>query len=359
MSFSTAKIKRAAAVFLLTAALAPWLRGQGREEAARLLGKEKNYAAAAAFLEKGLASFPEAEKAEAAGLLAFCANRMNDPRTETRWIVEYFDTYKAADPGYAFLDLVTQSEVIGFINGWRAKYPWVMDVSLIKGVGDQVMMPEGILPLVIEIANAGLYKFSENGNVLKAGTLNPGFNIIALDANALFLASGRHVYRLEIKAGNLLLSKEIALDVDVSSSRARPAPVSPGASGRPLQYRLTLYIGGEAVLISQKAIKPVPLTLGVKPNQNPFGFKPDYVLNRNKPNPANSFSIIQAIGILYSLLRDLFAKKGKKDAEPPKIQTVQDLTLSFRSKDYEGRDYETMITLRLRTKNLPFVLSPP
>ena len=173
------------------------------------------------------ADIADVEKGDAAALLAFCSARRGDPQAETRWIVDYFDTYRAADCGFVFLDLITQSDVIGYLNGWRVKYPWIRGISLIKGVGDDVIMPEGILPLAIEMANPGYYKFSENGNVIKAGLFNPGFNVIALDANALFLASGRHTYRLEVRSADLILTREIALDVDVPG----PAPAGPAVPG--------------------------------------------------------------------------------------------------------------------------------
>lgn len=358
MSLGTA-IKRAILILAAAAVLAPALQAQWREESARLIGRDKNYAAAGKLLQDGISGFEQADKADAAVLLAFCANRTGDTKAETGWIVDYFDSYKAADGGFAFLDLVAQSDVIGFLNGWRAKYPWMVGVSLVKGVGNEVIMPEGILPLVVEMINSGYFKFSENGIVLKAGQFSPGFNIIALDANALFLGSGRHIYRLEVKSGSLLLSREIALDVEVSSTRPQPAPVSAAQSTRPLEYTLTLYIGGEPVMVSRKTVRPVSLKIDVKPSKNPFGFKPDYMLNRDKPDPMNSFSLFNAIGLLYSLLKDLLKKRGKKDVEPPKIETVQDLALEFRSRDFDGVDYTTRVSLKLATTLLPFAVRPP
>jgi hypothetical protein len=356
---SVTAIKRIFALLAALAAVGPALSAQWKDEAARLIGKEKSYAAAAGMLAEGITSFPAAEKADAAALLAFCASRMREAATETRWIVEYFDSYKAADSGFAFLDLVSQSDVIGFLNGWRVKYPWVMGISLIRGVGEDVMMPEGILPLVVEMSNPGYYKFSERGEVIKAGLFNPGFNIIPLDANALFLASGRRTYGLEIKSEGLILNRTIDLDIEIASARAKPVPASPGQSTRPLEYTLIVYIGGEPVLESRKTIRPVPLTIGVKPNQNPFGFKPDYMLNRDKPNPANAFNIINAVSYIYGLLKDLLKKRGRKDLPPPKVETVQDLILTYASKDADGVDYETKITLKLASRVRPFAVRAP
>jgi hypothetical protein len=112
-------------------------------------------------------------------------------------------------------------------------------------------------------------------------------------------------------------------------------------------------------MVSRKTVRPVSLKIDVKPSKNPFGFKPDYMLNRDKPNPMNSFSIFNAIGLLYSLLKDLLKKRGKKDVEPPKIETVQDLALEFQSRDFDGVDYSTRVSLKLATTPLPFAVRPP
>jgi hypothetical protein len=353
LSSSTAT-KRALVLVLAAAVLVPAAFAQWREEAAKLIGADKQYAKAAEGIERRWAEIPKAERGEAAALLAYCANRAGDGQTELRWIVEYFETYLTNDGGFVFLDLITQSDVIGFLNGWRSKFPWVSGISLIKGVGNEIIMPEGIIPLAIEASNAALYKFSENGTVLKAGVLNPGFNIIGLDANTLFLASGRHLYTLEIRSANLILTKEIGLDVDVAAARPKPIPQTQAQAGRPLEYRLTLYINGQAIWTNQKTIRTIPLTIDVKPSNLKYGFKPDYMLNRDKPDMSNSLDLVQAVSVLYKLLKDLLTKRKDKNAPPPRIETVQDLILNFNSKDYDGLEYVTKISLRLNVKNLPF-----
>jgi hypothetical protein len=358
LSLNTA-IRRSLLLALAAAALTPSAFGQWREEAAKLIGSDKLYAKAAEAIQRRWSDIAEAEKADAAALLAFCSNRAGNGPAELRWIVEYFETYLTKDGGFAFLDLITQSDVIGFLNEWRLRFPWVSGISLVKGVGDQIIMPEGIMPLVVETANRALYKFSENGGVLKAGVLNAGFNIIGLDANTLFLSSGRRLYTLEIKSANLVLTKEIALDIDVSSVRPRSVLQSQAQTGRPLAYKLTLFIDGKAVLTSQKTIRTIPLKIDVKPSNLKYGFKPDYMLNRDKPDPFNSLNIVEAISTLYGMLKDLLTKRKDKNAPPPAIETVQDLTLNFNSRDFDGLDYVTKATLKLTIKNLPYQTVAP
>jgi len=347
-------------------AAAGWARADWRADAAQLFRKGNVYPAIAGLVSDaypGLQGLQD--RSDAAALLGYCAFKAADPPEETRWIVEYFESGRMSDTGFAFLDLASQADVIGWLNGWRSRYPYVADVSLIRGIGDQPIVPEGILPVVVEMGAIALYKFSRNGTVLEAGEFKPGFNVLALDANELFVNPGSRVYLLELKSGGLELKKEITLDIRVTAPpRAEqtaqpPAPVMTAGGTAPISYSLSLYIGGELILESRKTESPPNLALGIKPSNAPYGYRPDWVLKRDQPNPMNSFSIIQALGMVYSLLRDLFKKRGKKDVEPPKIETVHDLSMTYPQKDVYGRTQETKIVLKIQMKSLPYALRGP
>ena len=360
----TKKLFAALVLFALAtgAGLAQW-----RAEAARLFRRSNEFPAIA---ELVLQVYPGLDglqdKSDAAALLAYCAFKGGDVPSETKWMVEFFETGRMSDTGFSFLDLASQSDIIGWLNGWKSRFPFVADIALVKGIGDRPIVPEGILPLVVEMTSPAFYKFSLGGSTLEGGEFKTGFNVIALDANELFLNPGPRLYTLEIKSGRLQLKKEIALEVQVVVPARTPqtAPPVPGAGanapgGPPITYSLSLYIGGELVMESRKVETPPSLAMGIKPGNMPFGFRPDWVLRRDQPNPMNSFSIIQALGMLYSLLKDLFKKRGKKDVEPPKIETVHDLSLTYSQKDIYGRIQELKISLRLQAKTLPYVLNPP
>jgi hypothetical protein len=350
--------KRLLAVAAILFFSAGSLSAQWRADVAQLFAKGRDYKTIVGRLQEAYGSFESLmDKADAAGLLAFGNNKLADAKEEMRWIFEYFETCRQQDSGYAFLDLVSQADVVGWLNVWKGRYPFVREVALVRGVGDQPLIPAGILPLVVDISHEAFYKFSRGASVLEGGEFQPGFNIIALDANELLLTSGTRVYELEIKSGGLVLRKEITLDVQVT---APPQPPQPAPQpGQVLEYTLSMYIGGELVMTSRKVEYPIPWGIDVKPNTLPVGFKPDWVLHRNEPNVMNSFSIVQALSMIYSLLKDLLKKKAKPDAEPPKIQTVQDLSLTFKQKDAAGQDRETKVSLKLRTKNLSYVLAVP
>ena len=358
-------IKRFALVPALLLLGAVLVRADWRSDTAQLFRKGDEFPAIARLLSDvypGLTGLQD--KSDASAILSYCAFKGGDVGAETRWIVEYFETCRMSDTGFVFLDLASQSDVIGWLNGWRSRFPYVVDISLIRGIGDQPVIPEGILPIVIEMGAEALYKFSKGGTVLEGGELKSGFNVIALDSNELFLNPGTRVYLLEVKAGRLELKKEITLDIRVTAPpRAEqpvPAPqpaMSPG--GAPISYSLSLYVGGELILESRKTETPPSLAMGIKPSNAPYGYRPDWVLRRDQPNPMNSFSIFQALGMIYSLLKDLFKKRGKKDVEPPKIETVHDLSMDYRQKDIYGRTQETKIALKIQAKSLPYVINGP
>lgn len=360
-------IKRFALVPALLLLGAGLVRADWRADTAQLFRKGNEFPAVARLLSEiypGLAGLQD--RSDASAILSYCAFKEGDGAAETRWIVEYFESCRMSDTGFAFLDLASQSDVIGWLNGWRSRYPYVVDISLIRGIGDQPVIPEGILPIVIEMGGDALYKFSRDGTVLEGGEFKSGFNVIALDSNELVLNPGTRVYLLEVKSGRLELKKEITLDIRVTAPPRTEQPVQSAplsamsaGGGRPITYSLSLYIGGELVLESRKTETPPNLAMGIKPSNNPYGYRPDWVLRRDQPNPMNSFSIFQALGMVYSLLKDLFKKRGKKDVEPPKIETVHDLSMTYRQKDIYGRTQETKIVMKIEAKSLPYVLNGP
>jgi hypothetical protein len=363
--------KKILALLGASALLAGALRAQStwREEAAQALSK-KDYKTLEETLGGRFGELDGVEKADAAGVLAFCARKIADETAEMRWLVEYFDVRNAKDTGFAFLDFSGQSDVLGYLNDWKLRFPWVTSIALVKGVGEDVIIPQGMLPLVVEIQNRAYYKFSEGSNVVKGGEFVPGFNVIGLDANLLFAHSGKRTYFLELKSGPLILKKRIELDVNVawpappvaekpSTPREIPAGTVPPSQVR--EYHLSMYVGGDLVMSSTKTETIRPLFLNLPPSNNPAFLKPDYYTKKGDPwlSPNfNTFSIFDAIGLLYKALKDLWGKKKGQNVEPPKIQTVQDLSLKFRNRNASGYESELKVDLNIWTTNLPYVFKP-
>jgi hypothetical protein len=372
--------KKFAVVAVLTSALVAGASAQWRETAARTVSEEGDFQALAELIENDYPGLPEAERPDAAALLAFCAKKTGDTGAETRWIIEYFEAGRAADSGFVFLDFNGQAKVASYLNEWRAKYPWIREIALIQGTGNEIIIPEGTLPLAVEISVPAFFKFFEGDKVIKAGAFQSGFNVLGLDANALFRESRRRTYFLEVKSGPLILKKEISLDVTVSwpvapkpkppeapkvgklaRALGTPDPPPPPLPPKLREYHLALYVGGDLLMSSQKRETVKPLELGVKPSKNPVFLKPDWNIKRNDPwaNPGlnNSFSILDAIGIVGKLLNDLFLKKKSGDPEPARIKTVQDLSLDFKLKNAEGRPLEMRVDMKLSSRARPVARS--
>ncbi len=348
-------IKKYCIFLVLLAVSVRVLPAQWKDDVAGLFREKRDYRAILQSLLPVFEKMDVADKPDASGLLAFCFNKLNDQANEVKWVAEYFETYRATDSGYAFLDLVSQAEVLAFLSRWRVRYPYIPEIALIAGIGGNPIIVQGILPLGFDLSADAYYKLSEGSTVLKAGLFKSGPNILSLDATDLFLGPGRRIYILELKAAELIVKKEIALDIEVSWPKVESKV--PSLKRQSISYKLFLYVGDELVMSSQKTESPIPLNLDLKPNQNPFGFKPDYYVTRNNPG-TNYISIFSAIGVLYQLLKDLLKKKDAK-AEPPKIQLVQEMTISNKQKDADGNDRETKVSIKLKTRNLPYVLSAP
>jgi hypothetical protein len=332
---------------------------QWRQDVANLFGKGKNYKAIAETLEPIYGWIDEAQRPDAAAILALCAGRQGDVQGEMRWISEFFEKGRGKDSDFVFLDFINQADIIGYLNVWRMRYPFVSEIALVRGIGNEALIPQGLMPIVIDISSEAYYKFSQGANVLQAGQFKPGINIIGLDAAELFLNPGSRTFLLEMKTGNLILKKEIDLDVEVLAPARIPRPTAEPVPGRPVDYTVSMYVGGELVMKSHKTETPLNWKTNVPVNTNTWGWKPDVWINRDKDPLAHAIDIPAAISYLYGLLKELFTKKSKPEAPAPQVETVHDLSLTYPIKDSDGRAEEMKISLKLRTRNLPFVLNAP
>ncbi|MBN1939188.1 MAG: hypothetical protein JW843_06360 [Candidatus Aminicenantes bacterium] len=369
--------KRPTVAALLAALCVCAASAQWRETAREIVSKGGDFRSLGGQIAAAYSELPETEKADAAALGAFCAARTGETTEEIRWLVEFFEGGRALDSGFVFLDFSGQAILSTYLNGWRVKYPWVRNISLIKGTKDEIIIPEGTIPLAVEISIPAFYKFFEGEKVVKAGAFQAGFNVLGLEANALFRESRTRTYFLEVKSGSLVLRREFTLDVRVSwptapkpkapeapkvgkLARALGSPDPPAPDAPPIirEYNLSLFVGGNLLMSSQKSETVKPLKLDILPSNHPAFLKPDWNIKRNDPwaNPGmNTFSILDAIGIVGGLLKDLFRKKTAGEANGPQIQTVRDLSLDFKFRGVEGRPLEMNVEMSLRPQDRPTI----
>ncbi|OGD30545.1 MAG: hypothetical protein A2Y56_04545 [Candidatus Aminicenantes bacterium RBG_13_63_10] len=269
-----------------------------------------NYAEAAESLAGLYPDLDTADKAEASALLAFLFAKQNASGGERQWLFEFFVVQGEGSADLSFLETYRNREVTAYLNGWRIKYPRLREAWIITRKGESSPAAPAALVLGLETQVEMLFKLSDEQGPLRGGVLHRGLNLIAVEAGRLFDSSRTHLFTLDLKSGGIEIREELALEVRLSSE-----PASSGAP-RPmdLEYKVTLFAGGRQVGASRKTGQDKnPLALDIpKANlrANPM-FKPPGASD-DPFDPSNrGVSILDAIGVAYGLLQDLFKDKTR------------------------------------------------
>jgi len=227
--------------------------------------------------------------------------------------------------------------------------PLVRDIGLIGDESSKDFVSPDKLIIGVDVSRDVLYKLSDEENVIKAGLFTRGLNTVEIDAGALFLESGTHLYFLDLKAGDLTLRKEIEIDIQLDSSgvdSGTPRLVKEPES----EYELSLFIGDKLIVSGRKSL-PEELSFNVQLPPLPDGYGPFYEIEKEYKNPLrNSFSILDAIGAGYSLIKSIIDKKKKQKITVP-VQKHEQLTATFMRRDSEGTAKETTAVISLKVKN--------
>jgi len=259
------------------------------------------------------------DKPEASALLAFLFRKQDDRALERRWLFEFFEAQGGGNTDFSYLGIVSDSEVTAFLNNWRMRFPRLAGIFLITRQDDNFLAAPSSLTLGLDSPQEVYYKFSDEKGPLQGGLLHQGLNFITLESSRLFDASGTHIYALDLKSGDIQIRKELALEVRLS---AEPASAG-GPKPMDLEYKLTMFVGGRQIASSRKTGRDKePLALDIPPVNlvaNPL-FKPP---NPDDPfDPANrGASILDAINVAYSLLKDLFKSKDRPYQSPLEKKT--------------------------------------
>ena len=221
----------------------------------------------------------------------------------------------------------------------------VVEIGLIGERTGRTFAPPEKLVIGIEISVEAYYKFSDKENVIKGGLLKRGLNIVDIEAIGLFEKSGAHVYFLDLKVGDLILKKEIEIDIQLDSPGVDSGTQS---QARDPEYELSMFVGNQLIVTGKKVpfkgasfeIEKLPL---------PEGYGPFYEIEKEYKNPMlNSFSIIDAAGAVYDLFKKAIGKKKRQKIERP-IQKHKQLTVTFLRRDSEGVSKEINATIELKS----------
>jgi hypothetical protein len=225
--------------------------------------------------------------------------------------------------------------------------PVVLDIAFIKSKRLEGPYPPQELAIGIELARKAYYKLWYKDNVIKAGLLNAALNIINIPADHLFKQSGIHIYRLDLKAGNREISKEIEMEVYVDQEEIGKQRKEEEV--RNLEYRVSLYIGDRLISSSQKKHYE-KIAFKIKLPPMPYNYDPNFP---EKKDPlANSFSIFTAIGLAYQLARGI-----EKKLNPPKkptyvVQRKKAILATFKRRDSRGVEQEVQASLKLSFRDV-------
>lgn len=312
---------------------------------------QRDVMGAARFLEEAVNGLEADEKPEAAAVLAFLSDRLGNKTQARAWLFQFFETYGGPNVSFPYLGIVNEADVLGYINSWRSQFPVVTSVSFVWDKKNPGPMPPETLALGVDMSNDAYYRFSGEGGFRTGGILHKGFNILGLSSAAFFDRSGAHVFWLELKAGDILLRKEITISVNMTPE-PEPTPVQKLSSTKSMVYDLALYVGEQLILSSQRTeLAGDPLKLNIKPVNLPANplFKP--------PGPgdiwdpaSHGVSITQAIGLISGLIKDAFKKKPQTTESA--IDKLSVLGLSFFRQGTSSAETEIKATLTLQVRGL-------
>jgi hypothetical protein len=233
--------------------------------------------------------------------------------------------------------------IINFNSPAEDPTPLITDIALIKPDSyDQTFFPRKLIVGVDISANA-YYKLSFKGDIIKAGLLPRGLNLIHLEASHLFQASATHTYLLGLKREDMILEKEIIIDIRLETSTILKTEAEDGNR----EYKLSMFVGDKLIISKKKirheALSPKTETLPSPRYQEPFDS------NFETGPVSNSFPILGAVAEILKLIKEL---KSKREKSEKTIQKQRQITTTFRQVDSEGVLKEVKAIITLTTRDL-------
>lgn len=222
------------------------------------------------------------------------------------------------------------------------------DIGIIDSPQFKGPRPPARLSVAVEMVEGSYYKLKDNDNVISAGLLRKGFNVIPIESDRLFEKSGLYEYELELKADGGIVLRKIEIRIHLETEdETKTAKVMPKPRVLDREYGLAMYIDGEKMAFSMKKhYEKFPLKL--KMPDMPQGHMPFDPNTRDNPM-VNSFPILGAAALAYKLFRDITQKDTKKSIEDP-VRFWKQRTASYFRTDPKGiiKEIKTVITIRLK-----------
>ncbi len=326
-------------IFLFFFLSASIVQADWRETTSALISRN-NFQEALSFLKENLDSLPDNEKPIATGLLAFIASKVEKKQEECRWLSEFFEIYGGFAHRYEFLDEHSFYSLQKYLSLWKDKYPLIFEMSLIEKKTTEQTSPPLESVVYMEISSPAYYKIFHQEEILKAGLFHKGFNTFTLSLKGFFQKPGVYEYSLELKSGEIIVTKKFSFKIDFDSRLAINNDT--GLPEKTIEQKISFYIEDKLIVSSRKihtSIKPFSIEL---PPADGL-YKPFGPLKEEDPW-MNSFSVDKAVSGLTSLLNDLI---NKKDEESYQLKKSRQIFINFTRTNQAGLIEKVQATLIL------------
>lgn len=235
----------------------------------------------------------------------------------------------------------------GFFGFLQAQNPsiLVVDIGLIGDVISRTSRPPGKLYLGVELIAQAPYKLLAADNILSAGVLQKGFNIIEFDAKHLFRQSGIHTYELSLLSGGQELKQPFSLEVEMDVEMEEESEVETQVERLDRKLVLSLYINDKLFATGSKK-QVESLAMEFKLPHMPYDYDP------NNPDPQSdpmmsSVSILQVVGLAYYFARQLISEEGSDQPPANPLRMKKQITKIFIRKNNLGVEKEVKAVLTL------------
>lgn len=223
----------------------------------------------------------------------------------------------------------------------------VVDMGFLGGPLISGPKPPTALNLGVELSRPAHFKFFQGENVLDAGLLNPGFNVIRLDVSGYFLAASQRTFILELKEEGRLERKHLTVDIQLDQESNipghEPEPEAP-ASKLEKEYSLSLFVDQRLMAAGRKkAVGNIGFDFKLPPmprNYDPFD--PD----AHRDPMTNTVSIFDALGLAAKLAVQLLRKP--QDSNPASVlRPLRQIKVEFLRMTPQGLEQPVTATLTL------------
>ncbi|MCX7975026.1 MAG: hypothetical protein N3B16_11100 [Candidatus Aminicenantes bacterium] len=285
-----------------------------KNEAATLFLQKVPFSEIASFLEAKFDSLNDEDKATATLILAYSWQRTNNLSKAYTWLARFFEDFRGEGAFFDFLPRSTQNDLWFFLRFWQGRYPLVTDLSfLIPAEKTSNLSPPDNLILAVQVTNSAFFKLISEGETIKAGLLQKGLNTLSLESSPLIRESGTRTFFLELKAEDLIIRREITIQVNLSSELLLSAEPQADLIRK---YRVSLLLGNKLLAQSQSTFKltpPIQITLPPADGR----FSPYGPVHPSGQNPqAIGVSIFSLPAVIADLIKEFKSKKEEKERIP-------------------------------------------